>query len=106
MKKKTSYQQVGAAKSKRKAVKNGNTPWAFKPKRKGNSKMYEQIKKSLYKWIMHHLEVVQSTIFNDFLKANIDGHTELQLVPKTLLQVSVRELHKNLVSDAENVGIK
>ena len=32
------------------------------------------------------------------MKAKIDGHTETQLVPKLLLQVSVREPHKNLVS--------
>ena len=36
----------------------------------------------------------------------IDGYTEPQLVTKTLLQVSVRELHNNLVSDAENCGLK
>ena len=37
VKKKTDYRQVGAAQSKRKAIKYGNTPWALKQKRKGNS---------------------------------------------------------------------
>ena len=55
---------------------------------------------------MHHPQVVQSPISNDCLKVKIDGHTEPQLVPKLLLQVSVRELHKNLVSDADNGAIK
>ena len=44
-------------------------------------------------WSMHHRQVVPSPIFNHCLKVNIDGYTELQLVPKHLLQVSVRELH-------------
>ena len=75
-------------------------------KRKGNSKIYEQIKKSLYNWIMHHPQVVQSPIINDFLKVNIDGNTEPQLVPNVLLNFSVRELHKSLVSDIEDGGLK
>ena len=55
---------------------------------------------------MHHPQVVQSPIVNDFLKLNIDGHTEPQLVPKLLLQVSVRELHNNLVIATIYGGIK
>ena len=55
---------------------------------------------------MHHPQVVQSPIVNDFLKVKIDGHNEPQLVPKLLLQVYVRELHSNLVSDTDNDGIK
>ena len=33
--KKTDYRRVGAAKSKRKAIKYGNTPWSLKQKKKG-----------------------------------------------------------------------
>ena len=75
-------------------------------KRKGHSKIYEQINKSLYNWIMHHTQVVQSTIVNNFLKVKIDGHTEPQLVSKLLLQVSIRELHNNLVSATIDGGTK
>ena len=57
--KKTAYRRVGDTKSKHKAIKIGNTPWALGKKRKGNSKIDEQIKKSLYNWIMHHPKVVQ-----------------------------------------------
>ena len=35
-----------------------------------------------------------------------DDQTEPQLVPKLLLQVSVRELHNSIVSDTNDVGIK
>ena len=36
----------------------------------------------------------------------LDDQTELQLVPKLLLQVSVRELHNSLVSDPNDGGLK
>ena len=104
--KKTAYHQVRSAKSKGKAIKFRNTPWALKQKRKGNSKIDEQIKKSLYNWIMRHPQVVQSSTFNDCLKVIIYGHTEPQLVPKNLFQVSVRELHNNLVRDTICGGLK
>ena len=55
---------------------------------------------------MHHPQVVQSPISNDCLKVKIDGYTEPQLVPKTLLYVSVRELHNNLVSATKYGGVK
>ena len=55
---------------------------------------------------MNHPQVVQSQIVNDCLKLNIDGHTEPQLVPKRLLQVSIRELHNNLVISTICGGIK
>ena len=78
---KTATRQVGVAKSKRKAIKYGNTPWALKEKKKGSSKFDEKIKMSLYNWILYHQQVVQSPIVNDCLKVKIDGHTEPQLVP-------------------------
>ena len=55
---------------------------------------------------MHHPPVVQSSIFNDFLKVKTDGHTEPQLDPEFLLQVSVRELHNNLVIVTIDGGLK
>ena len=55
---------------------------------------------------MHHPQVVQSPIVNDCLKVKIDGHTERKLVTKLLLQVSVRELHNNLVSTTIDGGLK
>ena len=55
---------------------------------------------------MHHSQVVQSPIFNDCLKVNIDGHTRPQIFPKLLLQVSIREIHNSLVSDPEYGGLR
>ena len=36
----------------------------------------------------------------------LDNQSEPQLVPKLLLQVSVRELHNSLVSDPNDGGLK
>ena len=53
----------------------------------------------MYSWITRHPQVFQSPISNDFLKVMFDDQTEPQLVPKLLLEVSVRELYNRLVSD-------
>ena len=59
-------------------------------KGKGNSKINDQIKRNLYTWITRHPQVVQSQISNYCLKVMLDYQSEPQLVPKLLLQVSVR----------------
>ena len=55
---------------------------------------------------MYHPQVVKSPIANDCLKVKIDGYTEPQLVTRLSLQVSVRELHNNIVSDTKYGGLK
>ena len=55
---------------------------------------------------MYHTQAVKSPIVNGCLKVKIDGHTELHLVSKLLLQVSSRELHNNIVSDTDYSGPK
>ena len=59
VKDKTATCRVGSAKSKRKAIKYRTTPWALNQKLKGNSKINDQIKKSLYNCIVHNPQVVQ-----------------------------------------------
>ena len=54
MKEKAATRPVGAAKYKRKVIKYGTTPWAFKQNRKGDSKIDEQINSYPYNWIMYH----------------------------------------------------
>ena len=46
----------------------GTTPREFKPNRKVNSKIDDEIKKYLYNWIMHHQHILRSPIVNDCLK--------------------------------------
>ena len=56
--------------------------------------------------MVYNPQVAQSPIFNHCLKVNIDGHTLPKIVPKLLLQVFVRELHKSLGSDLNNGVLK
>ena len=60
----------------------------------------------MYAWITRHPQVVKSPISNDCLKVMFDEQTETQLVPKLLLQVSVREIHNSIVSDPNYGGLK
>ena len=106
VKQKTEKHRFVAIKSKRRAMKVSNILWTKKTRRKGHSKINEQIKCNLYVWITRHPQVVQSPISNHCLKVMLDVQTEPQLVPKLLLQVSVRELHKSLVSDTHYGGLK
>ena len=95
-----------ATKLKRRAMKVGNSLCTKKKKRKGHSQINEQIKRNLYAWITRHPQVIKSPISNDCLKVMFDDQTEPQLVPKLLLQVSVRKLHNSLVSDPNYGGLK
>ena len=106
VKKKKAKRRVGAAKLQHRAVKVGNSLWNNKIKQKGSSKINENIKCNLYAWITRHAQVVQSPIYNYCLKVMLDNQIEPQLVPKCLLQVSVRELHNRLVSDPNDGGLK
>ena len=106
VKPKTEKRRFMAAKSKRKAMKVGNSLWTNRTRRKVHSKINEQIKCNLYTWITRHPQVVKSPISNYCLKVMLDYQTETQLVPKFLLQVSVREMHNSLVSDPNDFGMK
>ena len=59
VKPKTAKRCFVAAKSRRKSMKVCNSLWTKKTKRKGNSKINEQIKRNLYTWITRHPQVVQ-----------------------------------------------
>ena len=103
---KTEKHHFVAAKSKRKSMKVGSNLWTKKTRLKGNSKINEQIKRNLYTRMTSHPQVFQAPISNDCIKFMLDNQIEPQLVPKWLLQVSVRELHNSLVSDTHYGGIK
>ena len=64
------------------------------------------MKKSLYKLIVNHPKVVKSPMVNYFLKVKCDVHTGPQLVPKLFLQVYVRYINNNIVSNTDNSGLK
>ena len=67
VKPKTEKHRIGAAKIKHRAMKVGTSLWT-KKKRKGRSKINEQIKRNLYTLITRHPQVFQSPISNDSIK--------------------------------------
>ena len=87
-------------------MKVGTSQWEKKTKRKGYSKINEQIIINLYTWITCHPQFVQSPISNDFLKVMLGDQTEPQLVLKLLLRVSIKELHNSLVIYHNDRGLK
>ena len=68
VKPKTANDRIVAAKSKRRAMNVGNIQWTNKTKRKGHSRINDQIKRNMYARITRHPKVVQSPISNDCLK--------------------------------------
>ena len=58
----------------------------------------------MQKWIIEHPMVIQSPIAKDCIKIPIPGTTECDIEPKLLLQCSVRELHNDLVKEANDGG--
>ena len=104
--KKSAVRQVGAVKSKLKAIISGSMLWSIIKNMKVHTKINAQVNKSLYNWILQHPQVVQSPIANDCLKVSIDGQSEPQFVPEWLLQVSVWELYNRMASPPEEGGVK
>ena len=80
--------------------------WTNKKKRKGHSKINDQIICNIYAWITHHSQVFQSPISNNCIKVIFDDQTEPQLIPNVWLRVSFRELNNIIVSDTNYGGLK
>ena len=75
VKPKTAKHRFVAEKSRRKDMKVGNSLWTNKIKRKGHSKINEQIKHSLYAWITRLHQFFLSPISNGYLKFLLDDQT-------------------------------
>ena len=68
IKKETAVLWVGATKKELKEIRSGIMFWSSIPKRKRHIKINEQVKISLYNWILQDPQVVQYLIVNDCLK--------------------------------------
>ncbi len=67
-------------------------------KSKGWTKVDKDLEEKVISFIVNHPNVVQSPIMNDFvLVKDKEDPTTVHKVPKLLLQVSIRELHNNLI---------
>ena len=76
VKNKTDVRQVGAAKSKRKAIRSDSTLGLIIPQKRVYKKITERVKKYLYNFILQHPQVVQYPIANYCLKVSIISHSE------------------------------
>ena len=90
VKHKTAVRRLCAAKENFKANRTDNTLWSNISKRNVHTKINQNFKEALYNWILHHPQVVKSTIANNFLYVSFDGNSEKQLIPNFFLQVYVR----------------
>ena len=59
----------------------------------------------MYYWVLHHPQVVKQPTANYHLKVSVDDQTE-KVIPKLLLQVSVREINNRMVTTPAEGGIK
>mmetsp|Transcript_5084 Transcript_5084/g.7971 ORF Transcript_5084/g.7971 Transcript_5084/m.7971 type:complete len:182 (+) Transcript_5084:2-547(+) len=74
--------------------------WSQLKKKKGYSKVSEQLRKELQEWILDHPSVVPSPITNEtLLIADPDNPTHKKRVAKLLLEISIRELHNDLLHE-------
>ena len=71
----------------------------------GYSKVSSTLKKALHEWVINHPSVVASPIKKDTLKVR-DPETGLKtkVVNKLLLEISVRELHNDLLDEKKGLG--
>ena len=70
--------------------------WSSIAKRRGHTKINQNIKEDFYNYILYHPQVVQYPIEDYCPYVSIGGNPEIGLTPKLLLKVSVRELHSSI----------
>ena len=69
--------------------------------------MSPQLKKEFLDWLEKHNMVIQSPIANDTLLVRDPNNPSRKIrVNKLLLQIPVRELHNNLLSEDPNIGLE
>ena len=69
--------------------------------------MSPQLKEEFLDWLEEHNMVIQSPIANDTLLVRDPNNPSRKIrVNKLLLQIPVRELHNDLLSEDPNIGLK
>ena len=67
-------------------------------KRKGWTKVNKELEEKVHSFIENHPNVVQSPLMNDLVSVKDKADPSVvHKVPKLLLQVSIRELHNDLI---------
>ena len=73
---------------------------------KGYTKITDRIKQALYDCILQHIQVIQSSVSNDYIRVSVYGKNEKLIVHKPLLQVPVWLIHNIMVKPEEYGGLK
>ena len=71
----TAIFRLGAAKEKHRFIRTGNVLWSNISKCSGHKKINQKVVEALYNWILHHPQVMQSTIVNYCLYVSIDANS-------------------------------
>jgi hypothetical protein len=101
----TGQRYLAKAKVKRKSLstKEKGLMWSCVKNRKGYSKVSLSLRKSLLQWILDHPSVVPSPISKDTLLVRNPDTGVKERVGKLLLEISVRELHNDLLDDKKGL---
>jgi len=104
----TAIRKLKKGKQKCQQLKNldHNLSWSSIKKREGYKKITADMRKQLLDWICNHPHVVDSPIQRDTLFVMNLEMKKKERVGKLLLQVSVQELHNNLVEPVKNSGLE
>jgi hypothetical protein len=99
------FLQNGMAKRKLLTQGDNTVSWSRVKPRKGFTKITPEIREKLNLWILGHPHVIQSPITNDTLLI-VNQETGIMIrVPKLLIEISVRELHNDLLELPESGGL-
>jgi hypothetical protein len=71
--------------------------WSSVKARKGHSKITEAVRAALLVWVLNHSRVINSPIANETLLVKNEETGKMERVGKLLLEISVRELHNDLI---------
>lgn len=80
--------------------------WACVKARKGYSRITAEVRAQLHEWVLNHPRVVASPIANDTILVLNRATGKKERVGKLLREVSVRELHNDLIEKSIEAGGK
>ena len=102
----TASRMLKAAKAKRAKLtaREERISWSQVEARRGHSKITTEVRAKLHEWVLNHPRVVQSPIANDTLFVLNEETGKKERVGKLLLEISVRELHNNLIALPVDAG--
>ena len=105
MPKSTGYRKINLAQIKRKILfdeddENIEYSWSSVKKRKHYSKISPELRSKVIDWLKKHPHIIQSPNFNDTLIVKDKSNNGIYIrEQKYLHQISIRELHNDLLSD-------